>query len=100
MNLSRHKARPAAQDLPFRNSTMSHSEVTKIRAEIHNCLDAIEPGSLPIAQIANTVARLKNDPTWTASQILEFEVAAHRIVAGIIDDEFEPGPAVGDDKRS
>ncbi len=76
---------------------MSHSELTKIRAEIHNCLDAIKPGSLPIAQIAKVVTRLKSDPTWTASQILELEVAAHRIVAGIIDDDFEPGSAVDDD---
>jgi hypothetical protein len=60
------------------------SPFIKINGEIRDCLDRIESGRPAIAQLADTLDRLRCDPAWSAKEIREVEFGVRRILSEIV----------------
>ena len=57
----------------------------KINAAIHDCLNECYKSDNPLAVVATFVGRFRADPTWTESEIEDFEVAIRRILKALMD---------------
>jgi hypothetical protein len=57
---------------------------SRINAEIHSCLDRIESGATAIAHLADSLNRLRSDPSWTDQEIREVEFGVRRILSNLV----------------
>jgi hypothetical protein len=59
------------------------SKVERINEAIRECLDGCYRAPMPLAHLAEYVARLRSDDSWHEADVLEVEVGVRQMLKGI-----------------
>lgn len=59
------------------------SKADRINDAIRECLDGCYRAQIPLAHLAEYVAKLRADPSWREAEVVEVEVAVRQMLKGI-----------------